>query len=170
MNKILILTVLLTSLHADLLINPYDAIKATYGDDVSVVKKNIMLKGYQAKTISKKTKVKLKTKIYRSFIVSKNDKTIAHAIIMVNKIRTKNAVVLYMIDINDTLRSVEIIAFNEPPEFMPNDKWLAQFDEKTSQDTLRLQRDISTITGATLSARSLTQNARLALGIVEIVF
>ncbi len=167
---LLLIFISLTYLQAKVLITPYEAIYNTYGKDVKITKKNILLKSTQAKEISAQAKMKLKTKIYRTFKIEKDAKTIAYGIVTLNKMRTKDAAVLFIIDTNGEVQGIETITFNEPPEFAPSKKWQSQFVHKTKNDTLRVGKDLPTITGATLSARGYSDGARLALAVFEIVF
>ncbi|MCD6190216.1 MAG: FMN-binding protein, partial [Sulfurimonas sp.] len=57
---------------------------------------------------------------------------------------------------------IEIIAFNEPLEYLPSDKWNSQFENVSTDKMLRVSKEIPTITGATLSARSITDGSRVA--------
>lgn len=101
----------------------------------------------------------------RYYEVKKEDTIVGHAILLKQKIRTKNAAILYMVDENKTMVGVEIISFKEPSEYKPNDDWRKIFVGKTSEDILIAGKDIPTISGATLSARAISDAARVALAI-----
>ncbi len=165
-KKILyLLIVLALPLSAKILISPIDAMKHSYGSDTKVVKKNVMLTNKQAKKIQEGAKVKLKSKIFRTFKASKAGNTLGYGVLINRKVRSKNAVVLYIISKDSILKSIEIIAFNEPHEYIPSKKWISQFENVTTDKKLRVGRDIPTITGATMSARSLTDGSRIAFEI-----
>lgn len=149
-------------LSAKVLISPFDAMKGTYGKTAEVSKKNILLKNAQAEKISKDAKTKLETKIFRVFKALKNNEILGYGILINRKVRSKNAVVLYMISKDSILKGIEIIAFNEPAEYIPSKTWIKQFDNISTDERLILSRDIPTITGATLSARSLVDSSRIA--------
>ncbi len=158
-------------LHAMPLISPFDAIKQSYGHNgVHISKKNLLLTNKEALAVSALAKVRMTSKIYRIFKVSDANGIHAFGVLITKKVRSKNAAVLYLIE-HDTgmLKSIEIVAFNEPSEYIPSKRWLQQFDGKKSGDVLRVGTNIPTITGATMSARTLTDGARLALAIYEIV-
>ena len=164
MKKLFIILLLLLScnISAKMLISPAEAMKNTLGSDVEVVKKNILLNKTQAQKISKDARVKLDSKIFRVYKALINEKIVAYGILINKKVRSKNATVLYMIDTNSTLRSMEIVAFNEPMEYLPSSRWNAQFDNMDTKQRPRLGKEIATITGATLSAQTITDGSRLA--------
>ena len=160
----------MTTLNAKLLINPFDAIHANYGKDVKVAKKNILLTIAKADVVHKQAQMKKGSKIFRTFTISKDDKNIAYAILISRPVRTKDAAILYMISPQGVIENVEVVAFNEPPEFTPSRQYIDQFKGKTNQDTLRVGKDIPTVTGATMGARNVTDGARLALAVFDMLF
>jgi len=170
MRYLLLFSLLLTVLNAKLLINPFDALHAVYGDDVKIEKKNVLLSIKKAEVVYKQAQMKKGSKIFRTFKVKKGDKTIAYAILISRVVRTKDAAILYMISPEGVIENVEVIAFNEPPEFTPSKQYISQFKGKTDQDTLRVGKDIPTVTGATMGARNVTDGARLALAVFDMLF
>ena len=170
MRYLLLSLLLLTSLNAKLLINPFDALHAVYGNDVKIEKKNVLLSIDKAKVVYKQAGMPKGKKIFRTFKVKRGDKIIAYAILISRMVRSKDAAILYMISPDGVIESVEVIAFNEPPEFTPSKQYISQFKGKTDQDTLRVGKDIPTVTGATMGARNVTDGARLSLAVFDMLF
>lgn len=148
-------------LNASILISPMEAMAFTYGADTKIEKKNILLSKAQASVIQKEAKVKLSSKIFRVFKASKDEKIVGYGVLINKKVRSKNAVVIYFIS-KDVLKGIEVIAFNEPMEYLPSKKWNSQFKDVPTTEMLRVSKEIPTITGATLSARSITDGSRVA--------
>jgi Na+-translocating ferredoxin:NAD+ oxidoreductase RnfG subunit len=67
------------------------------------------------------------------------------------------------------LRSVRVLAFHEPTEYQPSERWLAQLGGKRLGPDLRLKRDIQGIAGATLSSQSVVRAVRTALALYQVV-
>lgn len=132
---------------------------------VKSAKKNILLSSQQAARITEEAKVKLDTKIFRIFKAIKADKVLGFGILVNNKVRSKNAVVIYFITPQSILKGIEIIAFNEPDEYIPSKEWNSQFQNIETTKMLRSSKEIPTITGATLSARSITDSSRVAFAL-----
>ena len=93
----------------------------------------------------------------------------AYGVLITRKMRTKKATVLYVFNKDGKLKFTEIMAFGEPPEFKPNQQWMGQFQDKTSSAVLTMGKDIPTISGATLSARGLSEGARIARAIYLVI-
>ncbi len=152
-------------LSAKILISPVDAMKQAYGGESIVVKKNILVSKKQAEVIQQEAKVKLDSKIFRIFKATKDEKLLGFGVLINKKVRSKNAVVIYFISNNSILKGIEIIAFNEPLEYLPSKKWNSQFQDIKTDKMLRVSKEIPTITGATLSARSITDGSRIAFAL-----
>jgi hypothetical protein len=130
---------------------------------------NTILSDAQVAQLSKASMQKIDSKLYRLYLAKNGDKTVGYGVLMNKKVRTKTAIALYLIGLDGKIKSIEIVAFNEPLEYLPTVTWLNVFDNKSSENTLRLNQDIPTTTGATLSARAITDGARAALALLDIV-
>jgi electron transport complex protein RnfG len=149
---------------AKVLVSPIDAMHENFGADATVTKKNILLNKADVKKVQTSAKTKLDTKIYRIYIAKKDDKPVGYGVLVNKKVRSKNTVVLYLIK-NAVLQDIQIIAFNEPQEYLPSKTWTEQFQNRKTDKMLKLSREIPTITGATLSAKAVTDGSRIAFAI-----
>lgn len=165
MKKLYLVFILLTSvsLYAKTLTSPIDVMKSHYGEECEISKKNILINAQELKKIQNISKVKITSKIFKIFIAKKGDEVLAHGILINKKVRSKNAVVLYLISNKSVLDAIEVIAFNEPLEYLPTPTWKKQFANTPTDKSLNVGDEIATITGATLSARSITDGSRLAM-------
>lgn len=160
-----LLPVLALSLSAKILITPQESMKMAFGDGIEVTKKNILLKKDQAQKIQKSARVKLSSKIFRIYKATKGSKIVGYGILVNKKVRSKNAVILYHISKDDLLLSIEVISFNEPPEYLPTESWNKQFDNTKTDQMLQVSKNIPTISGATMSASAITDGSRVAFSI-----
>ena len=168
--KFILLLLFTLTLHAKLLISPFDAMKLHFGDDSKIEKKSLLLTSKEANAITKLAKVKLETKIYKTFRASKDGKLLGHGILVLHKVRSKDTAVLSIIAPDGTLKTIEIVAFNEPIEYLPSKSWIEVLNNQTLSDSFTLGRDVPSITAATMSARAATNAARIALSIYEVKF
>ncbi len=167
LKSLTIISFLLASLHAGVLISPIEAMKQSFGNEMKISKKNHLLSKKTAAKVQQEARVKLHTKIYRIFKASQESRIAGYGVLITRKVRSKDAAVLYLMTPDGTLKTIEIVAFNEPSEFIPSKRWIAQFESKSIKDRLRVGKDIPTISGATLSARNITESARLALAVYK---
>jgi len=168
--KYLLFIFLSLSLQAKLLISPFDAMMLNFGEDVSIHKKSILLSSKEAEAISKLSNIKLKTKLYKTFTASKEGKILGYGILALYKVRSKNTAVLSIISLDGSLKALEIVAFNEPIEYLPSKRWIEVIHDKHLSPSLAVGKDIPSISGATMSARAVVKASRIALAIYEVKF
>lgn len=168
MKLILLFLLSITSSFAQVLGDPLELTQRTFGSK-SVETENIILNDSQLPQLSKASQQKVDSKLYRIYVAKNGSQTLGYGVLMNKKVRTKTAITLYLIGTDKKIKSIEIVAFNEPLEYLPSKTWLDVFDNKNSSHTLKLNQDIPTTTGATLSARAITDGARAALELLEII-
>ncbi len=100
------------------------------------------------------------TYAYRAF---KKGTLVGTAYFDVNRVRTMRQVLMVVVGPECKIKRVELLAFAEPREYIPNLRWYGQFLGKTLNDALSLKHDIKGVTGATLTARATLQSVRRML-------
>ena len=168
MKLITLFLLLISHIFAQVLGDPTSLTQHAFASK-SVETQNIILSNVQLQQLIKSSQQPIDSKLYRIYMAKNGDKTTGYGLLMNKKVRTKTAVVLYLIGTDGKIKSIEIVAFNEPMEYLPSATWLNVFDQKNSANTLKLNQDIPTTTGATLSARAITDGARAALALLDIV-
>ena len=146
-----------------------DVIKLSFTGVSTIDPKQIILTKKQFSQVQSKAKAAVRTKIYRYYDIKSKSKRLGYAVLIARKVRGKKATVLYAFDNSGTLKFTEIMAFGEPPEYIPSKTWMSQLQNKSNSTKLTVGKDIPTISGSTLSARSITEGARVARAIYEIV-
>jgi len=166
----LLLGVLLTSgSNAKSKVSVEEVVKTSFKKVSAVETKSLILSASQFKKVRNNAKAAIKTKVYRYYDIQSGAKSLGKAVLITRKVRSKKATVLYAFDKKGILRFSEIMAFGEPPEFIPSKIWMSQLQEQKPSAKLTVGKDIPTISGSTLSASSITEGARVARAIYEIV-
>ena len=94
---------------------------------------------------------------------------VGYALLDTHLVRTLPETMLVVIDASGTVAATYLMAFHEPLEYRPNDRWLRLLDDRRLSDDLRVGRAIVGITGATLSARAVVASVRRALAVYEVL-
>lgn len=172
LKKFFFLTLVLASasLNAKLLLKPADAIKTLYPESTSSQKRSILLTKSEASTVEKLIKQKLKSKIFTFYIIKKDNEIISYAGVYTNKVRSKTGTFMTFISTEGKITSIEVIAFNEPPEYTPKKRWLELFDGKSVQDNIKVKESVPNLSGATLSATSAANTAKLMLAVWKVKY
>ena len=146
-----------------------DVIRSSFTGVSTIEPKRIILTNKQFSQVQSRAKAAVRTKIYRYYDIKSGTKRVGYAVLISRKVRAKKATVLYAFDNSGRLKFTEIMAFGEPPEYIPSKTWMSQLQNRDHTAILTVDKDIPTISGATLSARSITEGARVARAIYEIV-
>jgi len=82
-----------------------------------------------------------------------------------HRVRTLEETLMVVVGPDGKVARVEILAFGEPPDYLPKQAWLDQFQGHTLDQDLSVKRGIRGITGATLSSQAATDAVRRILAI-----
>lgn len=167
MRELLLCCFLLFSLplSAEMIISPMEAMGQNYGKKSKISEEDILLTDIQAKKIQENSHVKLDGKNFKVFKAQLSGKTVGYGVLINRKIRSKNGVVLYLISSDSVLKGIEVIAFNEPAEYIPSKKWISQFNDIKSEKIDEASKNIPAITGATLSAKTFVDGSKIAFAL-----
>ncbi len=103
------------------------------------------------------------------YTAKRGEEVLGHAILDTHVVRTLPETFLVVLDPDGNVAATHILAFHEPLEYMPSDRWLALLEDRSLTNDLRLGRDIAGITGSTLSSRAVLGGVRRALAIYEVL-
>lgn len=149
-------------------VSPFDHLKSYFSVE-TVEKDTLLLSEEEAEIIQKKVQLRLKDRLFRFYkAIDTNGKVIGLGFLWSVRVRTKDMTVLYLLDKSDgSLKGIEVLQFLEPPEYEPPGRWLSQFvGKKIGWNDQK--KDISAITGATLSSRSIFQGSRIMQSLYQV--
>lgn len=86
-----------------------------------------------------------------------------------HRVRTLPETLLVVVDPDGRVLRVEVVAFGEPMEYLPPERWYAQFELMSLSRELALKRGVRPITGATLTARAATDAVRRVLAVHRVL-
>jgi len=107
--------------------------------------------------------------VTRYVVRNEADGIVGYAYLDKHLVRTLPQTVMVAVDADGVLVGIKVLAFREPAEYMARDGWMAQFRGKTVQDEIKMKKNIDGITGATLTARAVTQCARRTVSIHQVL-
>jgi Na+-translocating ferredoxin:NAD+ oxidoreductase RnfG subunit len=134
-----------------------------------IEKRTFILTSEQVEQIEKRARSSLDTKLVTLYTGFKNGGVMGYAHIDVHTVRTKSEGLMVVLDSQGRVRSLRVLAFHEPLEYLPTERWYRQFDDKSLVEPLRVGRDVHGIVGATLSARAATRGVRRTLAYYDIL-
>lgn len=145
------------------------AITLAFPDADRVEKETFVLTPEQTTEIEEQSRSQLESKLVTIWTGYRGDDVLGYAHIDVHTVRTQPEAFMVVLDPSGRVRSVRILAFHEPLDYLPTDRWYAQFGDKSLASPLRVGGDVHGVVGATLSARATTSGVRRVLAYYEVL-
>jgi hypothetical protein len=82
-----------------------------------------------------------------------------------HRVRTLPETIMVVVTPDGRIDRIEILSFDEPPDYLPRQRWMDQFKARRLDDDLSLKRAIRPISGASLSGRAITNASRKILAL-----
>ena len=131
-----------------------------YFADAAIERKTVFLTDDQVKAIQNESKAKVESKLLPYYVARRHGKIIGYAFIETRIMRTMPATFMIVFKPDRIIRAVELLAFTEPDDYKPSERWFAQFKDRAASSGLWFKRDIQNISGATISAQAITDAVR----------
>ncbi len=155
--------------HAAVYASKDQALREAFPDADRIGEQSYVLTPEQVAAIETSAKAPLERKIWTLYTAHRGNALLGSAVIDVRNVRTLPEALLIVIAPDGSIRSLRVLAFHEPTEYQPSERWLAQMDGKRLGPDLHLKRAIHTIAGATLSSQAVTRSVRTALALYQVV-
>jgi hypothetical protein len=146
-----------------------EALELAFPSADRIESKTYILNPDQVERIQQASRGEVESKLVKVYTGMKGDEVLGYAFIDTHTVRTMPEAFMVVLSPNGIVRSLRILAFYEPREYQPNNRWYAQFEQVSTGQSLRVGGDIHGIVGATLSARATTRGVRRALAFYEIL-
>lgn len=155
--------------HAKVFASQNQALSEAFPDATRIDRKTMILKKAQVSAIESRTGVEVESKIVVLHVAYREDELLGYAHIDVHTVRTQPEAFLVVLTPEGRVRTVRILAFHEPLDYLPTDRWYGQFADKGKEDGLRVGRDIHGVVGATLSARAAADGVRRMIAYFDVL-
>ncbi|MDH4036620.1 MAG: FMN-binding protein [Candidatus Krumholzibacteria bacterium] len=144
------------------------ALRLAFAGADSVVKHEMFLSAEQAQRAGELARAPLASRLITVYTGMKDGTVTGCAFIETHRVRTLPETLLIVIGPGGRVAGVHVLAFHEPPEYGSPAAWLHQFDGRALDDALSLRGDVAGITGATLTANSVTAAIRRTLAVYAV--
>lgn len=116
--------------------------------------------------------VEIETGVVSYYAGLRDGEPVGAAYFDAHRVRTKNEVVMVVVDPDTAdarVRRVDVLKFTEPPEYMAPEGWIGQLEGRKLDDELSTRRGVHNLTGATLTARAMTEATRRVLALHAVI-
>jgi Na+-translocating ferredoxin:NAD+ oxidoreductase RnfG subunit len=119
--------------------------------------------------IEELSQTRLDSKLVKIYTGLREGEVLGYAVIEVHNVRTLPEAFMVVMTPEGSVRSLRLLAFHEPLDYLPTERWYEQFAHKSLESPLHLGGDVHGVVGATLSAQATTRGVRRALALYEVL-
>jgi hypothetical protein len=119
----------------------------------------------QVAIVESRARVRLGTRLATAYAGWRGDTLMGVAFFDSRTVRTMPALLMVVVAPDSTVARVDVLAFHEPPDYRPPDRWLGTFEHHSLDNRLWPDADIRNLSGASLSARAVAESVRLAIAL-----
>jgi hypothetical protein len=146
-----------------------EALELAFPEADGVESETFVLDDEQVSRIEDLAGCPVDTKLVKIYTGLRGGVVVGYAAIDIHNVRTLPEAFLVVLTPQGRVRSLRVLAFHEPLEYLPGKRWYGQFDDKSLAEPLRLGGDVHGVVGATLSARATTRGVRRVLAYYEVL-
>ncbi|WP_333873445.1 FMN-binding protein [Methylobacter sp.] len=163
-----LLLIAVTPSFATIFYSKNEALELAFGKDNQVEQLSLFPDEQQVAKIEELAKVKLDSGLFTFYVGKNQGKILGYAAIETVTVRTKPETLLIVLTADGELRNVTTLAFHEPPEYQPPERWFEQL-YKHPLTELDFNKGIDGISGATLSTRAAVSSVRKVMAIYQVL-
>jgi len=141
------------------------ALRQAFGPKARVDTTTVYLLPAQVARIEQAAGAKLASARVVSYRGSVGDSLVGTAYLDTHPVRSQMETILIVINRDGRVGAVEVLAFNEPDDYLPPPRWLDQFDRKGLSRDLKPGLAVPNLSGATLTARAVSAAVRRTLAL-----
>ncbi len=145
-----------------------EAMELAFGKGAQIELLSLFPDDNELAKIQQLAKVKLEPGMFSFYVGKDKDKLLGYAAIETETVRTKPETLLIVLSPDGELSNIVTLAFHEPPEYQPPERWYSQLLHKALPD-LDFGKGVQGIAGATLSTRSALNSVRKVLGLYQVM-
>lgn len=134
-----------------------------------VERRTVFLEDVQFERVLELAGVEVESRLVHPYVAECDGVPAGVAYFDTHRVRTLAETLIVVVDPEDRVRRIEILAFREPEDYIPRDIWYEQFTDQELDDSLDLKREIRGVTGATLTARATTDAVRRVLAFHQVI-
>jgi len=165
---VLILMVTVNTGFAKIFYSKNEAMELAFGKDAQVEVLSLFPDDNELAQIQQLSKVKLESGMFSFYVGKKQGKLLGYAAIESETVRTKPETLLIVLTPDGELSNIVTLAFHEPPEYQPPERWYSELLHKSLPE-LDFNQGVQGIAGATLSTRSALNSVRKVLALYQVM-
>ena len=123
----------------------------------------LALSATDVKAVEQRAHARCEARLVTAYVAWHGDTLVGTAYTDRRVVRTREALLMTTIAPDTTVARIDVLAFFEPPDYRPTERWLERFHGARAGAALAPGRDVPPLAGASLTSRAVSESARLAL-------
>jgi hypothetical protein len=147
------------------------ALQVAFGEGADVTRSTVFLTQDQLERARGLAgdQVEIESALVTGWIGARDGRFLGTVYFDTHRVRTLEETIMVVVGPEGTVERIEILAFHEPEDYLPREIWLRQFEGRALDRDLNVKRGIHGITGATLSAKAVTDATRRILAVHQAI-
>jgi hypothetical protein len=147
--------------HSEVFHSKDEALALAFAEGTSVESQSVVLTDAQVARVKELGGIAPESKLFTYYRGRRDGALVGYAVIDTHTVRSLPEAILAVLRPDGAVDRVILLAFYEPPEYRPPERWLKQFPgRRLDTDGWRVGRDLHGISGATLTAHAIRDALR----------
>jgi hypothetical protein len=165
---LLLFAMLATPSGATIFYSKNEAMELAFGKDAQVELLSLFPDQAQTAEIQKIAKMTLDSGLFTFYVGKEQGKLLGYAAIETSTVRTQPETLMIVLSPEGNLRNVYTLAFHEPPEYLPPERWYNLLANRALEE-MDFNKGVQGISGATLSTRSALNSVRKVMAMYQVM-
>lgn len=145
-----------------------EALRLAFPEPQSRERRTLYLDDAQAGKAAAEAGVPVEARVVPYYVGRSGNTLTGYAFFDTHLVRTLPETIMIRLTPAGAIAAIDILSFDEPEDYKVNPRWLEQFNGRQADEKARLPAGIRAMTGATLSARAITDAARRVLALYHL--
>jgi hypothetical protein len=145
------------------------ALAQAFPAGAAVARQTVFLSKEQLAAARKASGLEFNDQLIIRYAASVGGKPAGFAYFDTHRVRTLAETVMVVVTPDGRVDRIEILSFDEPPDYLPKPRWLEQLFRRKLDDELALSRAIRPMSGASLTARAIVNASRKILAVHQVI-
>ena len=137
--------------------------------DCRIERRTVFLTEAQSREVQRLAGERLPSAMLSVYEATLDGEHVGTAYLDSHRVRTLPETIMVVVDPAGAVQRIEVLSFDEPPDYLPGKGWYKQYAGKQLDKDLGLGRAIRGVTGATLTARATTGAVRRVLALHRVL-
>ena len=145
------------------------ALASAFPAGTKVTREQVFLTAQQLAAAKKESGLDFDDQLIVRYVGTAGDRVTGYAYFDTHRVRTLPETVMIVVGADGKIEKIDILSFDEPPDYLPRPRWIDQFKGRKLDDDLSLKRSIRPVTGASLSWRAIVNASRKVLALHKVI-